>query len=98
MYGAEKVVNVSNDALQTFNAKQYASVVNQVAGAENANVIIVDSSIDGLYLAPLVAVGLEAGYASNVVALPTSTTPFTVKRKAFSNKAFSNTVIASEKR
>jgi electron transfer flavoprotein alpha subunit len=51
-----------------------------------------------LYLAPLVAVGLDAGYASNVVALPTSTAPFTVKRKAFSNKAFSNTIITSEKK
>jgi electron transfer flavoprotein alpha subunit len=55
-----------------------------------------DSSIDGLFIAPMVAVALDAGYASNVVALPTNTSPFTVKRKAFSNKAFSNTVIATD--
>ena len=48
------------------------------------------SSIDGLYLGPLVAVSLDAGYASNVVAAPSSITPFTVKRKAFSNKGFNN--------
>jgi electron transfer flavoprotein alpha subunit len=35
-YGAEKVVSVSNDSLNTFNAKQYASVVTQVAAAESA--------------------------------------------------------------
>ncbi len=95
-YGAEKVLAVSNDSLATFNAKQYAAVVQQAAAKENASVVIVDSSIDGLYLAPLVAVSLEAGYASNVVAAPSSTSPFTVKRKAFSNKAFSNTVISTD--
>jgi len=95
-YGAEKVVVVSNDALFTFNAKEYAAVIVQVAQKENATVVVVDSSINGLYLSPLVAVSLDAGYASNTVSAPSSTNPFTVKRKAFSNKAFSNTVISSE--
>lgn len=95
-YGAEKVVNVANDTLATFNAKGYAAVLTQIASKENANVIVVDTSIDGLYLAPLVAVNLEAGYASNTVEAPSNTAPFTVKRKAFSNKAFSNTVISTE--
>jgi electron transfer flavoprotein alpha subunit len=49
-----------------------------------------------LYLAPIVAVNLEAGCVSNTVSLPSSTSPFSIKRKAFSNKAFSNTVIATE--
>ena len=95
-YGAEKVVSVSNDSLNTFNAKQYASVVTQVAAAESANVVVLDSTINGLYLAPIVAVNLEAGCVSNTVSLPSSTNPFSIKRKAFSNKAFSNTVIATE--
>ncbi len=95
-YGAEKVVAVSNDQLVTFNAKAFASVLEQVASKENASVVIIDSSVNGLYLAPIAAVHLNAGYASNVVALPSSTSPFTVKRKAFSNKAFSNTTIATE--
>ena len=95
-YGAEKVVSVSNSSLNTFNAQQYASVVTQVAKAESANVVILDSTIDGLYLAPIVAVNLEAGCVSNTVSLPSSTSPFTIKRKAFSNKAFSNTVISTE--
>jgi len=95
-YGAEKVVSVSNDFLQTFNAKQYAAVVTEVAKAANAAVVVIDSSIDSLYVAPIVAVNLEAGYASNVVDAPSSISPFTVKRKAFSNKAFSNTIITTE--
>lgn len=95
-YGAEKVIAVSNDALATFNAKSYASVIQQVADAQGSSVVILDSSIDTLYAAPILAVALDAGYASNVVALPSSISPFTVKRKAFSNKGFSNTVISTE--
>ena len=92
-YGAEKILKVSNVKLNTFNAKAYASVVKQAAENENATIIIIDSSANGLYLAPLVAANLEAGFASNVVALPSSTAPLVVKRKAFSSKGFNNTEI-----
>ncbi|WP_299005853.1 electron transfer flavoprotein subunit alpha/FixB family protein [uncultured Tenacibaculum sp.] len=96
-YGTEKVVEVKND-LSSFNAKAYASIIKQVAEAKGANTVIIDSSVDGLTVGPLVAVALEAGYASNAVALPSSTSPFVVKRKAFSNKGFNNTEISTEKK
>ncbi|NVK07519.1 MAG: electron transfer flavoprotein subunit alpha/FixB family protein [Tenacibaculum sp.] len=96
-YGAENVVEVKND-LSSFNAKAYASIIKQVAEVKGANTVIIDSSVDGLTVAPLVAVALEAGYASNAVALPSSTSPFVVKRKAFSNKGFNNTEISTEKK
>ncbi len=95
-YGAETVLTVSNDQLSVFNAKAYASTIQQAATAKDANIVVIDSSADGVYLAPLVAVGLNAGYASNVIDAPSSTDPFTVKRKAFSNKGFNNTVISTE--
>jgi electron transfer flavoprotein alpha subunit len=97
-YGAEKVISVSNDSLSIFNAKAYSSVIKQVAEAQNSSIVILDSSINGLHIAPMVAVALEAGYASNVVAVPSEISPFTVKRQAFSNKAFSNTIIATDKK
>jgi electron transfer flavoprotein alpha subunit len=97
-YGADKVCAVTNDGLLTFNAKAYASVIKQVADVQNSTVIILDSSIDTLHTAPILAVALDAGYASNVVTLPTSVSPFTVKRKAFSNKAFSHTIITTDKK
>jgi len=97
-YGAEKVLKINNDQLNTFNAKAYASAINQAAGKESADVVIVDSTINGLYLAPILAVNLEAGYASNVVELPTSLNPFVVKRKVFSSKAFNFTEIKSSKK
>lgn len=95
-YGADKVLNVSNEALATFNAKTVANIVKQAAEKENAKVVIIDSNANGLYLAPLVAVNLNAGFASNVMALPSSIAPFVVKRKAFSSKAFNNCEISTE--
>lgn len=90
-YGVDKVLKISNDKLNQFNAKAYADVIRQAAEKENAKIVVLSSSTDSLYLAPLVAVNLNAGYASNVVALPLSTSPFQVKRNAFSNKAFNIT-------
>ncbi|WP_196890865.1 electron transfer flavoprotein subunit alpha/FixB family protein [Aureivirga marina] len=94
-YGAEKVLSVKNDALKNFDAKVYAGIVSEAAKKENAEVVVIDSSSNGVYLAPIAAVNLEAGYASNVVALPESISPFVVKRKAFSNKAFNHTEIST---
>jgi electron transfer flavoprotein alpha subunit len=92
-YGVDKVLNVSNSQLDTFNAKAYAEVIKQAAEKEDAKVVIVSSSADSKYLAPLLAVNLNAGFASNVVEAPSSTSPFTVKRTAFTNKAFNITTI-----
>ncbi len=88
LYGAEKTLNINDEKLKTFNAKAYADAIKQAVQKEDASIVIVDSSTNGLYLAPLLAVNLEAGYASNVMALPLSIDPFKVKRKAFSTKAY----------
>ncbi|HEX8563583.1 MAG TPA: electron transfer flavoprotein subunit alpha/FixB family protein [Flavobacterium sp.] len=87
-YGVDKVLKVNNGQLSKFTAKAYADVVKQAAQKEGSKLILLSSTTDSLYLAPLVAVALGAGYASNVVGLPVSTSPFQVKRNAFSNKAF----------
>ena len=95
-YGVDKVLKVTNDKLATFNAKAYADVIKQAAQKENAKVIVLSSSTDSIYLAPIVAIGLEAGYTSNVVGLPISTSPFQVKRNAFSSKAFNITEVSTD--
>ena len=95
-YGVDKVLKVTNDQLATFSAKAYADVIKQAAQKEGSKVVILSSTTDSIYLSSLVAVGLEAGFASNVVGLPVSTAPFQVKRTAFSNKAFNTTEINTE--
>lgn len=95
-YGVAKILKVNNDKLANFNAKAYADVLKQAAQKEGSKVVVLSSTTDSLYLAPLVSIGLEAGLASNVVGLPISTSPFQVKRTAFSNKAFNITEIATD--
>lgn len=95
-YGIDKVLKVNNDKLKNFNAEAYADVLHQAATKEESKVVVVSQSANSKYLAPLLAVHLNAGYASNVVALPESTSPFTVKRTAFTNKAFSFTNIETD--
>lgn len=90
-YGVDKVLKANDSKLDAFNAKTYAEIIKQAAEKEGSKVVIISSSVDCKYLAPILAVGLEAGYASNVVEAPSNISPFTVKRTAFSNKAF-NTI------
>jgi electron transfer flavoprotein alpha subunit len=95
-YGVTKVLKVNDSKLSQYSAKAYADVIKQAAQKESTNLVLLSSTTDSLYLAPLVAVMLDAGYASNVVGLPVSTAPFQVKRNAFSNKAFNITEIDTD--
>ena len=95
-YGVDKVLAITNDKLKTFNAVAYAGALRQAGVKEGAKVIVVSSSADSKYLAPLLAVDLDAGYATNVVNLPESVAPLKVKRTAFTNKAFSYTEITTD--
>ena len=95
-YGVDKVLKVSNDKLKDFTAKAYADVIKQAAEKESVKLVLLSSTTDSLYMAPLVAVALKAGFASNVVGLPVSMSPFQVKRNAFSNKAFAITELETE--
>ncbi|MEH6763726.1 MAG: electron transfer flavoprotein subunit alpha/FixB family protein [Aequorivita antarctica] len=95
-YGASKILQVSNDKLSNFNAEAYADVIAQAAKSEDAKVIIVTSSANSKFLAPALAVNLEAGYVPNVISLPESTSPFKVKSNVFTNKAFALTEIKTD--
>lgn len=87
-YGVDKVLNIKNDKLSKFNAEAYADALKQAAEKEGSKVVVISQSANSKYIAPLLAIQLNAGYAPNVVALPESTDPFTVKRSVFTNKAF----------
>ncbi len=95
-YGVSKILNVNNDQLKAFNAKAYANVISEAVKSEGAQVIIVSSSSDTKYLAPILVAKLGAGYVSNVVAIPESISPFIVKRTVFSNKGFAHTQINTD--
>ena len=95
-YGISKVKLIKDDSLATFNAGKYAAAIAEAAKSEETKVIILSSSTDTKYLAPLLTATLSAGYVPNVVEVPESTEPFMVKRTAFSNKGFAHTQIDTD--
>lgn len=95
-YGASKVLQVKNTSLEKFNAKAFADVIKQAAEKESAKVVVLTSSANSKYLAPLLAVSLNASLATNVVSVPESVSPFKVKSTVFTNKAFAVTELHKE--
>ena len=93
-YGVDKVLSVK--ITEDYNAETYADILKQAVEREQSKVVVLSSSADCKYLAPLLSFGLDAGYVPNVVDLPKSTAPFQVKRSVFTNKAFSKTEISTD--
>lgn len=87
-YGASKVLEVKDNSLVNFNAEAYAGIIGQAAQKEGSQIVVLSSSANSKFLAPLLAIDLEAGFIPNVTQLPVSTSPFKVKHTVFSNKAF----------
>ncbi len=95
-YGAKKVFKVGNAELKDFSAQAYTAVIQQVATSNSADVIVFGNNPSGRAIAPRLAVEMEAGLAAAVVAIPSSLSPFTVKKRAFSGKAFADVVVNSD--
>ena len=95
-YGAAKVLNVASDQLKTFVNQAYAAVIAEAATKEGAEVVVLSNSFSGKGLAPRVAVKLKAGLIDGAVELPsTDGGKFTVKKTAFSGKAYAITELTS---
>ena len=84
-YGADEVVNVKDAGLKNFSAKAYAEAVNQIA---DGNIIVFPHTTDASSVAPMLAIQKNYSLITNVIDVPESTSPFQVKRKAFSGKGF----------
>ncbi len=86
-YGADKVLQIENDALQNFSANALSEIINSIA---DGKIIVFPHSNESVVLASLLAVKKSADIITNAEALPTSLHPFTVQRKAFSGKGIMN--------
>ena len=95
-YGATNILKVDNDGLNLFENKTYSNVIAQAVDKISATHVVLSSSADSKYLAPSLCVELDAGYLSNVVDLPSSVSPFTIKRTCYTNKALSDSTIESK--
>lgn len=84
-YGATKVINVKDEGLKNFSAKAYAQAISEVV---DGNIIVFPHTSDAASVAPMLAVMKNFSLITNVIEAPESSSPFQVKRKAFSGKGF----------
>jgi electron transfer flavoprotein alpha subunit len=97
-YGASKVLVVSNDKLKTFVNQAYGAVIAEAAKTEDAKVVILSASFTGKGLAPRIAVKLDAGLVDGAISLPDTTNGFSVRKGAFSGKAFADVTLSSDRK
>ncbi len=97
-YGASKVIKVEDDRLNQLVNSAYTTAIAQAAEKENALVIVLSNNFTGKALAPRIAVRLKAGLVAGAAALPSTLSPFVVRKKAFNGKAYANVKINSEKK
>ena len=96
-YGVSKLFHINSKNLKNFINQAYASIIADIAQKERANVVILSNSLSGKGLAPRIAIKLQAGIADGAVELPEiDGNKLTVKKTAFSNKAFALVQLSSE--
>ena len=90
-YGVDKIYNISSDKLKVFEVNSYSNNLFDLITKLKVEIVVITSSLNSRYLGPVLASKLDAAYMSNVVSLPTSYSPLSVKRSCFTNKAFNET-------
>ncbi|RYY09002.1 MAG: electron transfer flavoprotein subunit alpha/FixB family protein, partial [Cytophagaceae bacterium] len=97
--GIAKVLYDKEPRLQDFVNNAYTKLIATAAQQEDAKVIVLANSNIGAAVGSRLSVRLQAALATNVVELPkTDGGQFTVKRGAFSGKAFSDVVLSGDRK
>ena len=98
-YGATKVMHASDERLNEDQIQAYASVLNQAMEQTGANTLVLAKSSLGDPVAARVSIKQQAALASNVVALPETTSDgLVVKRSIYTGKAFAYTTLTTDKK
>ena len=87
-YGANKVLTITDETLNTFNNQSYANAIVAASNHVNAETVVISNTNNGKAIAPIIAAKREAALITNAIELPSTLNPFTIKRKAFSSKAY----------
>ena len=87
-YGANKVLTITDENLNSFNNQSYANAIVAASNHINAEIVVISNTNNGKAIAPIIAAKREAALITNAIELPSTLSPFTIKRKAFSSKAY----------
>lgn len=87
-YGVQKVHQITNAELGTFNIQAFAAAFTEVANKLGATTFVFAKSSNADSLVARLAISLKADVATNVVDLPDTSSGFKVKRSLFTGKAY----------
>jgi electron transfer flavoprotein alpha subunit len=87
-YGANKVLTITDETLNTFNNQSYANAIVSASNHVSAETVVISNTNNGKAIAPIIAAKRESALITNAIELPSTLSPFTIKRKAFSSKAY----------
>ena len=90
-HGVDKLYNISDEKLKVFEVNTYSNNLSNLFNKLKPEIVVITSSANSRYLGPILASKIDSAYMSNVVSLPISYSPFSVKRSCFTNKAFNET-------
>lgn len=94
-YGVQKVFQLGNELSSMPGSDACVIAISELVVSTGATMLVFSHSLTGKAIAPMLAAKLKAGLVTGVVALPTLTDQFVVKRSVFSGKAFANVAIHS---
>lgn len=97
-HGAKKILHASDAKLDHPIIQVFASVLIQAMQQEGTDILVLANSSLGTPVAAKVAVRLGAGFVSNVVDLPNTSSGFVVKRSIYTGKAFASVEMKSAKK
>jgi len=92
-YGLPEINNVNDSKLNDFSTTAYSKVIADFAKSAGCDAVLFSGNAAGLELAPKVAVKLEAGYISDVVALEFKDNNIVAKKPVYAGKAMVSTLI-----
>jgi electron transfer flavoprotein alpha subunit len=90
-YGLKEVIKLNGS---NFNHQTAASLIKEVASEKSITTVILANSWQGKGIGPRLAIKMDAGLVTETVSLPDGNT---IKKKAFSGKAFVNVTMTKEK-
>ena len=98
-YGVSKVLKVTNDKIAHFDSQVFTKVILQAVESNDSNIIVFSNNYSSKAVAPRLAAKLGAGLVVGVMDFPNiDGSSFSIRRNAFSGKAFADYEITSEKK
>jgi electron transfer flavoprotein alpha subunit len=86
-YGASKVLNIADAAVNSFDSQVFTKAIADVASANGATVILLGHTSTGKSLAGRLAARFNAGSVAGANSVPTLSGGFKVRKSVFSGKA-----------